>query len=229
MVSDVSGATHRQHPFGLLELVSCDYCEILTQHQTVCGYYSRLQEIRDFNFSPKTQWTVKCLLLFLQTCFELLPYIWPWCLTPSAFTNVSTPLTLILLKWRKWWTPNNASKWQMGFNSAFKGLNDSILSSGRCQWTRGLSCGSAVVFVLRFLVQIPPDACLPLFVSFVSCQVEVSAASWSPVHRGPNNCCAWSRNLMNEETMTCVWPQGHRNKMVVVILKCRKNETRMNK
>ena len=35
-------------------------------------------------------------------------------------------LTLILLKWRKWWTPNNASKWQMGFNSAFKGLMTSI-------------------------------------------------------------------------------------------------------
>ena len=31
-------------------------------------------------------------------------------------------LTLILLTWRKWWT-HNASKWQMGFNSAFKGLN----------------------------------------------------------------------------------------------------------
>jgi len=31
-------------------------------------------------------------------------------------------LTLILLTWRKLWTPNNASKWQMGFNSAFKGL-----------------------------------------------------------------------------------------------------------
>jgi hypothetical protein len=31
-------------------------------------------------------------------------------------------LTLILLTWRKWWTPNNASKWQRGFNSAFKGL-----------------------------------------------------------------------------------------------------------
>jgi hypothetical protein len=31
-------------------------------------------------------------------------------------------LTLILLTWGKWWTPNNASKWQMGFNSAFKGL-----------------------------------------------------------------------------------------------------------
>jgi hypothetical protein len=31
-------------------------------------------------------------------------------------------LTLILLMWRTWWAPNNASKWLMGFNSAFKGL-----------------------------------------------------------------------------------------------------------
>jgi len=28
----------------------------------------------------------------------------------------------ILLTWKIWWAPNNASKWQMGFNSAFKGL-----------------------------------------------------------------------------------------------------------
>ena len=25
--------------------------------------------------------------------------------------------------WRIWWAPNNANKWQMGFNSAFKELN----------------------------------------------------------------------------------------------------------
>jgi len=28
-------------------------------------------------------------------------------------------LTLILLTWRIWWAPNNASKWQRGFNSTF--------------------------------------------------------------------------------------------------------------
>jgi hypothetical protein len=33
-------------------------------------------------------------------------------------------LTLILLMWRIWWAPNNASTWQTGFNSAFKGLMD---------------------------------------------------------------------------------------------------------
>ena len=31
-------------------------------------------------------------------------------------------LTLTLLTWRMWWAPTNASKWQMGFNSAFKEL-----------------------------------------------------------------------------------------------------------
>ena len=31
-------------------------------------------------------------------------------------------LTLILLTWRIWWAPNNVSKWQMGFNLAFKVL-----------------------------------------------------------------------------------------------------------
>jgi len=37
--------------------------------------------------------------------------------------NFFNSLTLILLTWRIWWAPNNASRWQMGFNSAFKVLN----------------------------------------------------------------------------------------------------------
>ena len=36
--------------------------------------------------------------------------------------KVHSTLTLILLTWRIGRAPNNASKWQMGFNSAFKGL-----------------------------------------------------------------------------------------------------------
>ena len=36
--------------------------------------------------------------------------------------NHSSKLTLILLTRRIWWFPDNASKWQMGFNSALKGL-----------------------------------------------------------------------------------------------------------
>jgi hypothetical protein len=40
-------------------------------------------------------------------------------------------LTLTLLTWRIWWSPNNAIRWQMGFNSAFKGLNKKLLFKGR--------------------------------------------------------------------------------------------------
>jgi len=42
--------------------------------------------------------------------------------TPSLVVvtvNLALCLTLIPLTWRKWWAPNNASKYQMGFNSAF--------------------------------------------------------------------------------------------------------------
>jgi len=37
-------------------------------------------------------------------------------------TQLTQVSTLYLLTWRIWWAPNNASKGQMGFNSAFKEL-----------------------------------------------------------------------------------------------------------
>jgi hypothetical protein len=43
-------------------------------------------------------------------------------LSPASWA-LSYPLTLILLTWRIWWAPDNASKCHMGFNSAFKGLS----------------------------------------------------------------------------------------------------------
>jgi hypothetical protein len=42
------------------------------------------------------------------------------------FLKIPLQLTLILLTWRIWWAPNNASKWQMEFNSAFKGLTQRL-------------------------------------------------------------------------------------------------------
>jgi hypothetical protein len=39
-------------------------------------------------------------------------------------------LTLMPLMWRIRWAPNNASKWQFGFNLAFKGLNKASQQSG---------------------------------------------------------------------------------------------------
>jgi hypothetical protein len=54
--------------------------------------------------------------------------------------NPLTPeLTIILLMWNVRWIPNDAGKWQMGFNSAFEGLSpsaqrlpDEILYWGLC-------------------------------------------------------------------------------------------------
>jgi hypothetical protein len=45
------------------------------------------------------------------------------CLCTDILCRLKVNLTLILLMCRIWWAPNNASKWQMGFNLAFKGLN----------------------------------------------------------------------------------------------------------
>jgi len=41
------------------------------------------------------------------------------------FVTRRQPLTLNPPTSKIWWVPNNASRWQMGFNSAFKGLNSS--------------------------------------------------------------------------------------------------------
>jgi hypothetical protein len=46
-----------------------------------------------------------------------------WFSENSNFFPSPHTLTLILLMWRIWWAPNNATKWQMPFNSAFKVLN----------------------------------------------------------------------------------------------------------
>ena len=45
------------------------------------------------------------------------------CRSPADISRLKVNnLTLILLTWRKWWAPNNASKKQMEINSGFKGL-----------------------------------------------------------------------------------------------------------
>ena len=42
--------------------------------------------------------------------------------------NTLTLLTHILLTWTIWRAPTDASKWRMGFNSAFKGLTFTLLT-----------------------------------------------------------------------------------------------------
>ena len=40
----------------------------------------------------------------------------------SYWQSLNKSLTLNPLTWRIWWAPNNASRWQIGFNLEFKGL-----------------------------------------------------------------------------------------------------------
>jgi hypothetical protein len=66
---------------------------------------------------PEEPYRLWCVVVCdLETSRICTPYIYD---ISSLMVN---DLTLILLTWRKW-IPNNASKWQMGLNSAFNVLN----------------------------------------------------------------------------------------------------------
>jgi len=54
-------------------------------------------------------------------------------------------LTLYLLTWRIWWAPSNASKGQMGFNSAFKGLMLHQCKQWHLLTNGGITSGTEVI------------------------------------------------------------------------------------
>jgi len=88
--------------------------------------YSRSMNVKDsLKFivqSPTAYFHPSYLLFHSFIPFMSLPFpFWLWYLR-SYNIKLSYILTLILLTWRIWSAPNNASKWQMGFNSLFKGL-----------------------------------------------------------------------------------------------------------
>ena len=76
----------------------------------------------------------------------------------------SSWLTLILLTWRIWWT-NNVSKWQMGFNSAFKGLITEInilymFRANNCSFSGSYFCTSSIkYFTIHDMIGIPVRSC----------------------------------------------------------------------
>ena len=57
----------------------------------------------------------------------------------KGFGRNRSSLTLNSLTWKIWWAPNNASRWQMGFNSAFKGLRYNRIYLNRLRKTKNLS------------------------------------------------------------------------------------------
>jgi hypothetical protein len=86
------------------------------------GFFSKFQALdlpRETNYTPRTQksrvtYELHRYLALSSRCASTVTYFW--------YKENKYALTLILLTWRIWRAPNNASKWQMGFNSAFKGL-----------------------------------------------------------------------------------------------------------
>ena len=116
-------------------------------------------------------------------------------------------LTLTLLTYRLWWAPNNASRWQMGFNSAFKGLNCWIISvrnfrnitaglcagpgdgskPGRVQkeavlaWSRVQSgCPNGMIYLLTYLLTYLPSYLLIYLVTYFLTYLLTNSMEQSP-------------------------------------------------
>jgi hypothetical protein len=134
-------------------------------------------------------------------------------------------LTLILLTWRNWWTPNNASKWQMGFNSAFKGLMYSNNRTGRLSKNQKIiyiyfnfttPCTFALFFCSNVLNKRPPV--LVIHFSFylislyrvikkVSVHLMITVQNWwfEDVHHRTHSECGpcYSEHGLREHSPAC--------------------------
>jgi len=101
-----------QHLVCKYEL-NCEYCNItLARNKAPWWWSDMIKTCRS---------VLKCLKVFCVKLYAL-------------FYRNKKRFTLILLTWRIWWGSNNASRWQMGFNSAFKGLKRSLLLITVLRW-----------------------------------------------------------------------------------------------
>ena len=80
-----------------------------------CLWWNMLTALWQFNLNV-------CPLVLLSCICSSLPR------NPNTTHTKIGYLTLNPLMWKIWWAPNKASWWQMGFNSAFKGLIKSVIS-----------------------------------------------------------------------------------------------------
>jgi hypothetical protein len=92
------------------------------------------------------QWLITNLnvILYLLTCHTIyVSVLILFMIMPQIIINTNVSLTLILLTWRIWWAPNHAIKWQMGFNSAFKGLMYELKKNGKLFTSKFLGTASS--------------------------------------------------------------------------------------
>ena len=93
--------------------------------------------------------------------------------------GLQCPLTLTLLTWRIRWAPNNASRWQMGFNWAFKGLKcplTLILLTWRIWWAPNNVSGWQMGFNWSF--------------KGLKCPLTLILLTWR-IWWAPNNASRW--------------------------------------
>jgi hypothetical protein len=95
-------------------------------NKTNTAYKVRLQSNKEELLALSCLSVYLCLSVCLHETIRLPLGRFSWYFILKYFQKsvekIQVLLTLILLMWRIWWAPNNASKWQMGFNSTFKGL-----------------------------------------------------------------------------------------------------------
>jgi hypothetical protein len=103
--------------------VTLDLSRVLTVEAWV-RFHDNMWEIYDgqgstgAGFSPRLR-ALPCPFSLQYATFSLIHVQWR---VKSSSSKKYSQLTLILLTWKIWRASNNTSRWQMGFNSVFKGL-----------------------------------------------------------------------------------------------------------
>ena len=75
-------------------------------------------------------------------------------------------VTLIVLTWRIWWVPNNASRWQMGCNSAFNCIFSFAITKSTDSCCLGKS--SMLIFILLSHNLCVCQMCQQLYIALVA-------------------------------------------------------------
>ena len=110
----------------------------------------------------------RCVCRWLKDCFPSIGVVFP-----------SLMLTLILLTWTIWRAPTNASKWRMGFNSAFKGLNKLWGYAGKIATGKLVKAYGYRVARFQFITALCVNISVFCYVCFVLKHEWLPAIRWS--------------------------------------------------
>ena len=113
----------------------------------------------------------------------------------ESWKLVKVELTHNSLTWKIWWAPNNASRWHMGFNSVFKGLN-MLRCYINCEHLIILTCKSSnKTIVLRFFINCQLHSCAKHTIDYTCYKCVVVMYLYIYIYMGTTvaqwlRCCA---------------------------------------